>query len=94
MVWLFSWLIGKQFFKNMLEDSVCEGGVDVGEGNADHFVCLFMLRDLVDEAIGESLSKTGELFLVESQQEGEEDVREINIKFSLFTLRSLQADRH
>jgi len=74
VVWLFSRLIGKQFFNDMLEDCVCEGGIDVGEGNADHFICLFMLRDLVDEAIGESLRKTAELFLIESQQEGEEDV--------------------
>ena len=74
MVWLFSRLIGKQFFNNMLEDCVCEVGIDVGEGNADHFICLFVLRNLIDEAIGESLRKTGELFLIESEQEGEEDV--------------------
>lgn len=78
----------------MLEDCVCEGGVDISESNADHFVCLLVLWNLVDEAVGEALCKRGELLLVEPEQEGEEDVRQIDVEFSLLALRSLQTDRH
>jgi hypothetical protein len=71
----------------VLEDCVCEGGVDVGEGDANHLVGFLVFGDLVDEAIGESLGECGKLFLVEPQQEGEEDVGKVDVEFGLVALR-------
>ena len=71
---LFSWLIRKQFFEYMLEDSICEGGIDVSEGDADHLISLFMFRNLIDETVGEALCKTGQLLVIQSEQKGEENI--------------------
>lgn len=78
----------------MLENCICEVRVDVCEGNTDHFVSLFMLWDLIDQPVSEALSEGGKLFLIESQQEGEEDVGQVDVQLSLLSFRALQTDRH
>jgi hypothetical protein len=79
-------LLSQQLLDDVLEDCACKGGVDVGERSAYHLVGFLVLGNLVDEFVGKLLGKDANLFLVEAEEEGEEDVGEIDVEFGLVAL--------
>lgn len=57
-------LLSDQLFYDMLEDCSSEGWINICKGDADHFICLLVLWDLVDETVCELLRKCSDLFLI------------------------------
>lgn len=69
----------------MLEDKWSESIIDESQSNADHFVSLFMLWNLVDQLVHKFLREELDLLGIEPQKEREVDVRKIDIELRLIT---------
>lgn len=78
----------------MLKDKWSKGIIDEGQSDADHFVGLFMLGDLIDQLVHKFLREELDLLGIKSQKEREVDVSKIDIELRLITLGSFKTNRH
>lgn len=63
-----------KFFQDMLKDKWSKGVIDESQSDADHFIGLFMLRNLIDQLINKFLREKLDLLGVEPQKKREIDV--------------------
>lgn len=82
---LSEFLESDEFFQDMLEDKWSESIVDESQSNADHFVGLFMLGDLIYQLVHEFLREELDLLGIEPQKEREVDVSKIDVELRLIT---------
>lgn len=78
--------VSQQLLYDVLEHCSCKRRVNIGQSDTDHLVCLFVFWDLIDEAVGEALCECAHLFLIETQQEGEEDIGKVDVELCLISL--------
>lgn len=82
---LSEFLESDEFFQDMLEDKWSESIIDESQSNADHFVGLFMLGDLIYQLVHKFLREELDLLGIEPQKEREVDVSKIDVELRLIT---------
>lgn len=64
---LSEFLESNKFFQDMLKDKWSKGIIDEGQSDADHFVGLFMLGNLIDQLVHKFLREELDLLGIEPQ---------------------------